>query len=140
MLTQYPSMINLFPIQKNLQYNNNTNNIALSQLAFVFPQKIAQQNNINEQKNKTQYFCKDKCNVSFKSLQKKIAHHNRLDEFCTDEKTKLYMLLNEFKSACDILIKSENIKDYKGIKHLNDQYKKAKSSSVDKNLWSNFLA
>ena len=75
MLTQYPSMINLFPIQKNLQYNNNTNNIALSQLAFVFPQKIAQQNNINEQKNKTQYFCKDKCNVSFKSLQKKIAHH-----------------------------------------------------------------
>ena len=28
----------------------------------------------------------------------------------------------------------------KYIKHLNDQYKKAKSSAVDKNLWSNFLA
>ena len=140
MLTQYPSMINLFPIQKNLQYNDNTNNIALSQLSFVFPQKIEQQNNVNEPKNKPQYYCKDKCNILFKSLQKKIAHHNRLDEFCTDEKTKLYMLLNEFKSACDILIKSENIKDYKGIKHLNDQYKKAKSSAVDKNLWSNFLA
>ena len=139
MFSQYPMMVNLFPMEKNLEYNNNINNITLTPYTFFLSQKIENQNNIKKSENKNPYFCKDGCNITFKSLQKKIAHHNRLDENCNDEKTKLYMLLNEFNSACDTLIKTENIKDYKRIKSLNEQYQKAKIKAVDKNLWSNFL-
>jgi len=140
MFPNYPMMINLFPMEKNLPFNNNTSNATLSPLSYVLSQKIDNQNNINKTENEKEYFCKDGCNIVFKSLQKKIAHHNRLDENCTNEKTKLYMLLNEFKSTCELLIKNENIRDYKGIKSLNEQYKKAKNKAMDKNLWSNFLA
>jgi len=133
MFSQYPMMINLYSNEKNIPYNCDI------PLSVVLPQKIENQNNNNENQNNYHYFCKDGCNILFKSLQKKIAHHNRLDEYCNDEKTRLYILLNEFKFACDKLMKTENLKEYQRIKSLEQHYKKAKKSALDKNLWSNFL-
>ena len=84
MLSQIPYYQNLLCKKREREFFN-----------FHYP--LMYQNNIIQPKfgkkqisyqleNKNpEFHCKDGCNISFKSLQKKIAHHNRLDEHCTKE-------------------------------------------------------
>ena len=94
-------MISQIPFYQNLLCKKRERYI------FDFPYPILYQNNtiqkrivknkpcIEYQNKNNEYYCKDGCNISFKSIQKKIAHHNRLDDECNKEKVNLYMLLNK---------------------------------------------
>ena len=93
-----------------------------------------------ELKNKNlEFHCKDGCNISFKSLQKKIAHHNRLDNYCNQEKINLYILLNEFQNCINNLNENNQFDNNNEFREMEKQYKKTKNSVFDKNLWNNFL-
>ena len=118
-----------------------------------FPYPIISTNNILSQNNfkkeiksfsqfenkNTIFNCKDGCNISFKSLQKKIAHHNRLDNDCNKEKVNLYILLNEFQNCINELNQNFKFGNCNEFKEMEKQFKKSKNLVFDKNLWNNFL-
>ncbi len=138
MLSQIPCYQNLLCKKRERQF-------------FNFPYPLMYQNNIIQPKfgkkqisyqleNKNPEFqCKDGCNISFKSLQKKIAHHNRLDNHCTKEKISLYILLNEFQNCINNLNVNNQFENINEYREMEKQYKKAKNSVFDKNQWNHFL-
>ncbi len=96
------------------------------------------QNNIKENENNN-YYCKDGCNITFKSLQKKIAHHNRLDDNCYKEKNNLFILLSEFQNCIFKLNENNQFDNSNQYLDVQKQFKKTKNSVFDKNQWNNFL-
>ena len=113
---------------------------------MLYPNNIIPQNyfknesktNIEGNKN-INYQCNDGCHISFKSLQKKIAHHNRLDDECNKEKVNLYILLNEFQNCIHKLNENNKFENCNEYRVMERQYKKSKNYALDKNQWNNFL-
>ena len=138
-------MISQIPFYQNLLCKKRERYI------FDFPYPILYQNNtiqkrivknkpcIEYQNKNNEYYCKDGCNISFKSIQKKIAHHNRLDDECNKEKVNLYILLNEFQNCINKLNENNKFENSHELRELVKQYKKAKTLAFDKNKWNNFL-
>ena len=138
MLSQIPCYQNLLCKKRERQF-------------FNFPYPLMYQSNIIQPKfgknqisyqleNKNpEFHCKDGCNISFKSLQKKIAHHNRLDNYCNQEKINLYILLNEFQNCINNLNENNQFDNSNEFREMEKQYTKTKNSVFDKNQWNNFL-
>ena len=138
MLSQIPYYQNLlckkrerefFNFHYPLMYQNN-----IIQTKFGKKQISYQLENKNPE-----FHCKDGCNISFKSLQKKIAHHNRLDNYCNQEKINLYILLNEFQNCINNLNENNQFDNSNEFREMEKQYTKTKNSVFDKNQWNNFL-
>ena len=138
-------MISHIPYYQNLLCKKRERYIFDFPYPMICPNNIIQQQivknkqSIEYQNKNNEYYCKDGCNISFKSLQKKIAHHNRLDDECNKEKINLYILLNEYQNCINKLNENHQFDISNECKELEKQYKKAKSFAFDKNQWNNFL-
>ena len=138
-------MISQIPYYQNLLCKKRERYIFDFPYPMICPNNIIQQQivknkqSIEYQNKNNEYYCKDGCNISFKSIQKKIAHHNRLDNEYNKEKVNLYILLNEFQNCINKLNENNKFENSHELRELEKQYKKAKTLAFDKNKWNNFL-
>ena len=81
------------------------------------------------------YKCNHGCNHSFKTKKQMILHHDKIDNFCFNEKKLLIKLIESYQNSVDKILSEQNYNNFKNTdeyQYLQQQLKKAKDCSIDK--------
>ena len=81
------------------------------------------------------YKCNHGCNHSFKTKKQMILHHDKIDNFCFNEKKLLIKLIESYQNSVDKILSEQNLNNFKNTdeyQYLQQQLKRAKEYSIDK--------
>ena len=81
------------------------------------------------------YKCNHGCNHSFKTKKQMILHHDKIDNFCFNEKKLLIKLIESYQNSVDKILSEQNLNKFKNTdeyQFLQQQLKRAKECSIDK--------
>ena len=81
------------------------------------------------------YKCNHGCNHSFKTKKQMILHHDKIDNFCFNEKKLLIKLIESYQNSVDKILSDQNMNNFKKTdeyQYLQQQLKRAKECSIDK--------
>ena len=81
------------------------------------------------------YKCNHGCNHSFKTKKQMILHHDKIDNFCFNEKKLLIKLIESYQNSVDKILSKQNFNNFKNTdeyQFLQQQLKRAKDCSIDK--------
>ena len=81
------------------------------------------------------YKCNHGCNHSFKTKKQMILHHDKIDNFCFNEKKLLIKLIESYQNSLDKILSEQKFNLFKNTDeytYLQRQLKKAKKCSLDK--------
>ncbi len=81
------------------------------------------------------YKCLHGCNHSFKTKKQMILHHDKIDNFCFNEKKLLIKLIESYQNSVDKILSEQNCNNFKNTdeyQYLQQQLKRAKECSIDK--------
>ena len=81
------------------------------------------------------YKCNHGCNHSFKTKKQMILHHDKIDNFCFNEKKLLIKLIESYQNSVDKILSEQNLNNFKNTdeyQFLQQQLKRAKECSIDK--------
>ena len=81
------------------------------------------------------YKCNHGCNHSFKTKKQMILHHDKIDNFCFNEKKLLIKLIESYQNSVDKILSEQNLNNFKNTdeyQYLQQQLKRAKECSIDK--------
>ena len=81
------------------------------------------------------YKCNHGCNHSFKTKKQMILHHDKIDNFCFNEKKLLIKLIESYQNSLDKILSEQKLNLFKNTDeytYLQQQLKRAKECSIDK--------
>ena len=81
------------------------------------------------------YKCNHGCNHRFKTKKQMILHHDKIDNFCFNEKKLLIKLIESYQNSVDKILSEQNLNNFKNTDEyqiLQQQLKRAKDCSIDK--------
>ena len=81
------------------------------------------------------YKCNHGCNHNFKTKKQMILHHDKIDNFCFNEKKLLIKLIESYQNSVDKILSDQNMNNFKKTdeyQYLQQQLKRAKECSIDK--------
>ena len=81
------------------------------------------------------YKCNHGCNHTFKTKKQMILHHDKIDNFCFNEKKLLIKLIESYQNSLDKILSEKNINVFKNTdeySYLQQQLKRTKECSIDK--------
>ena len=81
------------------------------------------------------YKCLHGCNHIFKTKKQMILHHDKIDNFCFNEKKLLIKLIESYQNSVDKILSEQNSNNFKNTdeyQYLQQQLKRAKDCSIDK--------
>ena len=81
------------------------------------------------------YKCTHGCNHSFKTKKQMILHHDKIDNFCFNEKKLLIKLIESYQNSVEKILSQQNLNKFKNTdeyQYLQQQLKRAKECSIDK--------
>ena len=81
------------------------------------------------------YKCNHGCNHGFKTKKQMILHHDKIDNFCFNEKKLLIKLIESYQNSVDKILSDKNMNNFiktEEYQYLQQQLKRAKECSIDK--------
>ena len=81
------------------------------------------------------YKCNHGCNHIFKTKKQMILHHDKIDNFCFNEKKLLIKLIESYQNSVDKILSEQKMNNFKNTdeyQFLQQQLKRAKDCSIDK--------
>ena len=81
------------------------------------------------------YKCNHGCNHGFKTKKQMILHHDKIDNFCFNEKKLLIKLIESYQNSVDKILSEKSMNNFKKTEeyqYLQQQLKRAKECSIDK--------
>ena len=81
------------------------------------------------------YKCNHGCNHGFKTKKQMILHHDKIDNFCFNEKKLLIKLIESYQNSVDKILSEQKLNNFKNTdeyQYLQQQLKRAKECSMDK--------
>ena len=113
---------------------NKTEKIISTQKCENMNQKNIEHNDLHLFKVEN-YKCNHGCNHSFKTKKQMILHHDKIDNYCFNEKKLLIRLIESYQNSVDKILAQQNSKKFKNTKeyqYLQQQLKRAKECAIDK--------